>query len=74
MVAKLNNDFEKLKSEKEAEIQDLKEQLRDIMFYMEAQMKIEESPLREEIVEGQVVVGQSAETPGPSKGRRKKRN
>lgn len=55
---------------KEAEVVDLKEQVRDLMFFMEAQDTISKSDLKDEIVEGSVVV-----EPGPSKGknRRKKK-
>jgi len=45
-----------LEKQKDAEIQDLKEQLRDLMFYMEAQNKIAESPMRSEIEGGEVVL------------------
>lgn len=74
MVKRLETDFDKYKKEKEAEIIDLKEQVRDIMFFIEAQKQIDESPLRSEIQDGQVTVGQ-AEEPSTSKGnRRRKRN
>lgn len=46
---------------KDAEIVDLKEQIRDLMFYMEAQNTIEKSELKDEIASGSVVV-----VPGPS--------
>lgn len=71
MVKKLETEFEKHKKEKEAEIKDLQEQLRDIMFYMEAQKLVDDSPLKSELVDGQVTVG---EAPSTSKGRRKKKN
>ena len=51
-----------LKEKKDGEIQELKEQVRDLMFYMEAQSKVGASPLKEEIQEGNVVVPEE-ETP-----------
>lgn len=53
--------LKELQTAKEAEIVDLKEQIRDLMFYMEAQNTIEKSELRDEISEGSLVV-----VPGPS--------
>ena len=50
-----------LQALKDAEIADLKEQLRDLMFYMEAQNTIEKSELKDEISSGSVMV-----VPGPS--------
>ena len=35
---------------------DLEEQLRDVMFYLETQKHVEQSPHRDEIVGGQIVV------------------
>jgi BRCA1-associated protein len=48
--------------QKEKEMQDLREQVRDLMFYLETQKKIAESPeeARQEIKEGQLVVTQSS--------------
>lgn len=45
-----------LQTAKDAEILDLKEQLRDLMFYMEAQNTIEKSELKDEISSGSLVV------------------
>lgn len=66
--------LEKLYKEKEAEVTDLKEQVRDLMFYMEAQNTISNSDLKDEIVEGSVTVG-DANTSSLSgkKNRRKKK-
>ena len=59
------------------EIQDLREQLRDVMFYLEAQQKLSSTTevSQSEIQEGQVVVGATASTPSPAhrKGRKKDR-
>ncbi|ODN04212.1 BRCA1-associated protein [Orchesella cincta] len=72
LTKKLEKDLEKLKTEKDTEVQDLKEQLRDVMFYFEAQKTIEESPLRAELLDGQVTVDKSSESPSTSKGARRK--
>merc|ERR1711864_31332 len=47
-----------VKQTKDQEIQELKDQVRDLMFYLEAQIKVQESPLKGEIEEGQIVVGE----------------
>ncbi|XP_046386167.1 BRCA1-associated protein [Ischnura elegans] len=56
----LEKKFEEQQKEKEKEIQSLKEQLRDIMFYLEAQNQIAQSPDRDDIAGGEVVVGAGA--------------
>lgn len=60
LVAKLEKEHEQYVAEKTAEIVDLKESLRDVMFFMEAGKLVGGSELRDEITEGQVVVGPSA--------------
>lgn len=57
----VDSKLKELQVAKDAEIIDLKEQIRDLMFYMEAQNTIEKSEFKDEISEGSVVVG-----PGPS--------
>ena len=44
------------------EVKELQEQLRDIMFYLEAQQKIqgESTQTQQEIQEGQIIVGAAA--------------
>jgi BRCA1-associated protein len=76
MVAKLKKQHEEYVQSTSGEISDLKEQLRDIMFFLEAQKLIEESPLQQEITDGQVVVDQSQNPnqPTTSKGARRKKN
>lgn len=61
MVKKLETDFEKYKKEAEQETAELKEQVRDLMFFLQAQDKIEglDESLREEVAEGEVTVGPS---------------
>ena len=46
-------------SAKEAEITDLKEQNRDLMFFLEAQKQIDESVDRDEIATGRIVIPSS---------------
>ena len=76
MVSKSKRQHEEYVQSTSNEISDLKEQLRDIMFFLEAQKQIEESPLQQEIVDGQVVVeSQNQASSSSSKGgRRKKQN
>jgi len=62
LVKKLETDHEKYVAEKTAEIADLKEQVRDLMFFLEGQQKINESSLKDELVSGQVVVGPAQPT------------
>ena len=70
----LEQQYENYKIVKETELDGVKEQLRDIMFYMHAQSKIAESDLKDEIVGGTVVVPE-ADTPSTSaaKGNRRKK-
>lgn len=60
---------------KNSEINEVKEQLRDVMFYLEAQRQISDSDMKEEMQEGSVIV---PKTPEPStsagKNRKKKKN
>lgn len=65
------NSLERKYQEKDSEITELKEQVRDLMFFMEAQNTISKSELKEEIAEGSVTVGASP-TSSKSKSRRKK--
>jgi len=64
---------------KDREIQELKDQVRDLMFYLESQAKIQESPLKGEIEGGSIVIGDSPggqegqSTPRKQKGRRPKK-
>ncbi|KAK7595152.1 hypothetical protein V9T40_001585 [Parthenolecanium corni] len=57
-----------------AELADMKDQLRDVMFYFEAQRTIANSSEREEIAEGTIVISESpASTSKPKQRRSKKR-
>lgn len=68
----LDTKFNNYHTEKEAEISDLKDQIRDLMFYMEAQNVISKSELKDEIATSSVTIGQPAET--SKKNRRKSKN
>ena len=45
-----------VEAEKERRIADLEEQVKDLMFYMDTQSKVEASGLKDEIQEGQIVI------------------
>ncbi|XP_036326213.1 BRCA1-associated protein isoform X2 [Rhagoletis pomonella] len=74
--AALEKQYKDYKEAREAELNDVKEQLRDIMFYMQAQSKIADSELKDEIVGGTVVVPEvdAASTSTGKGGRRKKKH
>ena len=57
------------------ELQELKEQLRDVMFYVEAQQKLAEAKevTPEELQDGQVIVGAAAPSPPTRRTRKKNR-
>lgn len=61
--SKLNTTEEKLKQlklTKEAEVADLKDQLHDLMFYINAQSVIDKSEHKDELLDGSVSVGEAA--------------
>ena len=51
---------------KDKEILDLKEQVRDLMFFLEAKDKVQESNFKDEIEEGNIVVPE-CQAQGPSR-------
>lgn len=77
----LEESLNKSNKEKEKEIQDLQAQLRDIMFYLDAQAKFDESKdvTKEELQDSQLIINQSESSASAmndsttSKGRRKKK-
>ncbi|CAH0392002.1 unnamed protein product [Bemisia tabaci] len=71
----LEKEFKDFKSSRDEEMKELKEQIRDLMFTLEAQNFIANSDNRDEIAEGRIVVGSSnaADKPATSQRRRKKR-
>ncbi|CAG9853598.1 unnamed protein product [Phyllotreta striolata] len=71
---KINNLEEKLselQSHKEREIGDLKEQVRDLMFFIEAQRVIEKSDEKEDIASGTVTIAETSDTSKRKKGKKK---
>ncbi|KAK2711727.1 BRCA1-associated protein-like [Artemia franciscana] len=72
----LEKQMKEISQEKDQAINELREQLRDLMFYMDAQLKIGNSEMKDEIVQGQVVIPapqQPTTTSGKkSTGRKKK--
>lgn len=76
--AQLEDKFHKYQSEKEAEIIDLKDEIRDLMFYMEAQNAVANSQLKDEINDTSITISPASNTPasdasGSKRGRRKKK-
>lgn len=69
----LETQFKQYQSEKDKEINELKEQLRDVMFFLEAQKQISESADREEIAEGIVTIGEGPQTSSSKSSRRGKK-
>ncbi|CAF0909803.1 unnamed protein product [Brachionus calyciflorus] len=57
-LSKMEENLKKLTIEKDAEIQELKSQLRDIMFYLDAQNKISENVSKEELDQSHVIIQQ----------------
>uniref|UniRef100_A0A1B6L8D8 BRCA1-associated protein n=1 Tax=Graphocephala atropunctata TaxID=36148 RepID=A0A1B6L8D8_9HEMI len=70
----LEDKFSSYKSEKDKEIAELKEQLRDIMFYFEAEKQVNASDHRDEIAEGHIVVGETSSSDPKNKQRRRRNN
>ncbi|XP_017774515.1 PREDICTED: BRCA1-associated protein [Nicrophorus vespilloides] len=70
-MTKLEGKLEELEATRKKQIDDLKEQLRDVMFYIDAKNTIDKSDLKEEIAEGSVTI---ADAPPPkTKNRRRKK-
>ncbi|KAL1453831.1 hypothetical protein WDU94_010142 [Cyamophila willieti] len=75
-VNKLETEMKTLREEKQKETAELKDQLRDIMFYLEAQNTIAKADNTGEIQEGHVIVGEPAAATsqsGVNKPRRRKK-
>lgn len=69
----LETKYEHYKNEKDCEILELKEEIRDLMFYMEAQNTIAKSDLKEEIASSSVTVPNNPPEANKLKNRRKKK-
>lgn len=68
----LEKEFNDYKIDKDKELADVREQLRDVMFFLEAQKQISESADRDEIAEGRIVIGEAAQPSTPATGSAKK--
>lgn len=76
--SQLEEKFEKYQTKKEAEIIDLKDEIRDLMFYMEAQNAVANSQLKDEINDTSITISPPSNTSttdasGSKRGRRKKK-
>lgn len=74
--SQLEEKFQKYQTEKEAEIIDLKDEIRDLMFYMEAQNAVANSQLKDEINDTSITISPASNTSdasGSKRGRRKKK-
>ncbi|XP_026287588.1 BRCA1-associated protein [Frankliniella occidentalis] len=69
----LESQFHQYQTEKDKEISELKEQLRDVMFFLEAQKQISESADRDEIAGGRVTIGEGPQTSTSKSSRRGKK-
>jgi BRCA1-associated protein len=65
--------LEKQFKEKEAEVTDLKEQVRDLMFALEAQDTISKSDLKDEIADGSLTIGEANTSTGSASGKKNRR-
>ncbi|KAI7830443.1 BRCA1-associated protein 2-domain-containing protein [Gamsiella multidivaricata] len=66
------DNFKERLQEKEAEIQELQEQVRDMMIYLDTQQKVEASSMKDELVNGTIgVVPSSSLSPSTNHSRRK---
>lgn len=73
----LQNEMTEYQKTKQTEVTNLKEQVQDLMFYLDAQNKVESSELREEIATGRIVIPETSNTAKknntrPSKSRKKR--
>lgn len=72
----LQNEMTEYQKEKQTEVTNLKEQVQDLMFYLDAQKKVENSELREEIESGRIVIPETSNSVQknvrPSKSRKKR--
>lgn len=66
--------FKKYQIDKETEILNLKDEIRDLMFYMEAQNTVANSDLKDEINDTSISIAQPAQTSSGSKKSRRKKN
>lgn len=70
----LEKKYKAYQAEKERELAEVQEQLRDVMFYMQAQSEIANSEMKDEIAGGSVIVPEPETSNSKQKSRRKKKN
>ncbi|XP_076752010.1 BRCA1-associated protein isoform X2 [Xylocopa sonorina] len=72
----LQDEMTEYQKTKQTEVTNLKEQVQDLMFYLDAQNKVENSELREEIASGRIVIPETSNSAKkntrPSKSRKKR--
>ncbi|XP_050544727.1 BRCA1-associated protein-like isoform X1 [Daktulosphaira vitifoliae] len=71
--SQLEKEFTNYKTVKDQEITELKEQVRDLMFFLEAQNTIDKSDCREDILNGSLIVDDQNTKAGSSKSRNHKK-
>ncbi|XP_050443322.1 BRCA1-associated protein [Adelges cooleyi] len=71
--SRLENEFTNYKVTKDQEISELKDQVRDLMFFLEAQNTIDKSANRDDILNGSLIVDEQNQSSGPSKTRKHKK-
>ncbi|KAL1501743.1 hypothetical protein ABEB36_007017 [Hypothenemus hampei] len=71
-LASIEERFSELQAKKDKEVAELKEQVRDLMFFINAQQVIEKSADKEEIAQGTVTVGESSQSSKGKKGKKKR--
>ncbi|ORX60820.1 hypothetical protein BCR36DRAFT_578893 [Piromyces finnis] len=72
MLLENQNKLKILVDEKDKEINDLKEQVRDLMFYLDAKSKVENCENKEEIQNGTIIISEESST--SSKKKKKTKN
>lgn len=69
----LESRFTKAESDKNLEMTELREQIRDLMFFLEAQNTIANSDLKDELAGSSVTIPEQTGADAKSKSRRKKK-
>lgn len=69
----LEQELQKCQREKEAQIADLQDQIRDLMIHMDSQHTVANSILKDEIVDATISIPQPTEPESSKKNRRKKK-
>lgn len=69
----MEQELQKCQREKEAQIADLEDQIRDLMIHMDSQHTVANSLLKDEIVDATISIPQPTEPETSKKSRRKKK-